>query len=103
MKKSKYAVFISLLLVVAIAIISIGAIIKKEEKIILQGVIECREYRIASKIAGRIESVNVSEGDKVTAGELLYTISTPELQTKLTQATAARAAAEAVTPATFRN
>ena len=96
MKKSKYALFISLLLVVAIAIISIGAIIKKEEKIILQGVIECREYRIASKIAGRIESVNVSEGNKVTAGELLYTISTPELQTKLTQATAARAAAEAL-------
>lgn len=96
MKKSKYIILISLLAVVAIAIITIGTILKREEHIVLQGVIECQQYRIASKIAGRIENIAVSEGDSVTAGELLYTISTPELHTKLTQVTAAKEAAEAL-------
>ena len=96
MKKSNYTILISLLAVVAIAIITIGTILKREEHIVLQGVIECQQYRIASKIAGRIENIAVSEGDSVTAGELLYTISTPELHTKLTQVTAAKEAAEAL-------
>ena len=96
MNKRKYTIFISGLIIFAIAIIITGAVLKNEEKIILQGVIECRQYRVASKIAGRIESLKVAEGDNVTAGELLYTISTPELHTKLTQATAAKEAALAL-------
>ena len=73
--------------------IIVGSILKKEEQVLLQGVVECRQYRIGSKIGGQIERVDVSQGDSVTVGQILYTISTPELETKLIQATAARQAA----------
>lgn len=96
MKKSKYTIYISLIAVVAIAIIIVGSILKKEEQILLQGVVECHQYRIGSKVGGQIERVDVSQGDSVTVGQILYTISTPELETKLIQATAARQAAKAL-------
>ena len=96
MNRGKYLIFIILLAITAIIIVFIGIAIKKNKKVVLQGVIECREYRVASKIAGKIETLHISEGDSVTIGELLYTISTPELQTKLSQAIAAKDAAMAL-------
>lgn len=96
MKRGKYLIFIILLAIAAIVILFVGTAINSHKKTLLQGVIECREYRVASKIAGRIESLQVSEGDSVRAGELLYTISTPELRTKLSQALAAKDAAVAL-------
>lgn len=62
----------------------------------IQGVVECRSYRSSSKLAGRIDSLFVSEGDMVVKGELLYAISTPELDAKLRQVVALEAAAEAI-------
>ena len=96
MNRGKYVILIILLAITAVIIISIGTAIKENQKLVLQGVIECREYRIASKIAGKVETLHVTEGDSVTTGELLYTISTPELQTKLSQAIAAKDAATAL-------
>ena len=96
MNRGKYVILIILLAITAVIIISIGTAIKENQKLVLQGVIECREYRIASKIAGKVETLHVTEGDSVTTGELLYTISTPELQTKLSQAIAAKDAAIAL-------
>jgi HlyD family secretion protein len=96
MNRGKYLIFIILLAITAIIIVFIGISIKKNKEVVLQGVIECREYRIASKIAGKIETLYISEGDSVTIGELLYTISTPELQTKLSQAIAAKDVAMAL-------
>lgn len=96
MNRGKYLIFIILLAITAIIIVFIGISIKKNKEVVLQGVIECREYRVASKIAGKIETLHISEGDSVTIGELLYTISTPELQTKLSQAIAAKDAAMAL-------
>ena len=63
---------------------------------IIQGTAECRTYRASSKIPGRIDSMFVSEGRWVEQGELLYTISTPELRAKLKQAAALESAAEAL-------
>ena len=96
MNRGKYLIFIILLAITAIIIVFIGISIKENKKVVLQGVVECREYRVASKIAGKIETLHISEGDSVTIGELLYTISTPELQTKLSQAIAAKDAAMAL-------
>lgn len=67
-----------------------------ENVAILEGVVECRTYRVSSKLAGRIDSLMVEEGDWVLEGDLLYTISTPELDAKLQQVTALEAAAEAL-------
>ena len=85
---------LAILLVVSIFIIR-GCVAHRDRPII-QGVVECRTYRASSKLAGRIDSLFVSEGDYVEQGELLYTISTPELDAKLRQVAALEMAAEAM-------
>lgn len=62
----------------------------------LQAQIQAREYKVSSKIAGRIESVLVKKGDKVKKGDLIFTIESPELEAKLTQAKAGYEAAKAL-------
>ncbi len=61
----------------------------------LQGQIDAQQYSVSSKVAGRIEDVRVKKGQIVQAGELIFTLSTPELDAKLTQAQAGEAAAAA--------
>ena len=53
-------------------------------------------YKASSKIAGRIEEMKVEQGDHVTKGQLLYVLSTPELDAKLRQAEAVKSAATAL-------
>ena len=96
MKYIKRIIIPLLLLTITATIIIVGAIIKKREDITLQGVITARQYRAASKIAGQIDSIYISEGEYITKGQLLYTLTTPELETKLTQAVAAESAAQAL-------
>lgn len=79
-----------------IAVIAIGHILKKREPILLQGYVECATYRASSKIAGRIDTLYVEQGDVVHRGELLYRLTTPELDAKLEQVEAMRSAASAM-------
>lgn len=81
--------------IIAILIIT-GYWLKRTEPIIIQGTVECTTYRASSKIAGRIIEMNLHEGQHVSKGELLYTLSTPELDAKLQQAEAAKSAASAL-------
>lgn len=62
----------------------------------IEGMAECTTYRASSKVAGRIEALYVEEGDSVVEGALLYRLSTPELQAKLTQAEALERVASAL-------
>lgn len=62
----------------------------------LQGQVEATQINVASKIPGRIDSILVKEGDMVETGQILAIISTPEIDSQLSQAEAVRAAAEAV-------
>ncbi len=62
----------------------------------LQGQIEAQQYNVSSKIAGRIEGVEVKKGDLVESGQLIFTIDSPEIEAKLTQAKAGQEAAEAL-------
>lgn len=64
--------------------------------ILLQGRVECTTYRAASKIPGRIAQMMVREGQRVEQGEVLYTLTTPELDARLAQTDALRSAAEAL-------
>ena len=93
----KKIILIAAATVVAIAIIAIaGYWLKHTEPIIIQGTVECTTYKASSKIAGRIVEMNLHEGERVTKGELLYTLSTPELEAKLQQVEAAKSAATAL-------
>ncbi len=62
----------------------------------LQGQIEAREYSISSKLPGRIARVLVRRGDQVTAGQTIFTLASPEIEAKLDQAEAGKAAAGAL-------
>lgn len=88
-----YAIIIALL---SLALIKVARYLDHINRSTIQGVVECRTYRASSKIAGRIDSLFVAEGEWVDKGDLLYSLSTPELDAKLRQVTALEAAAEAI-------
>ena len=94
MKRTLYIVVMLALLLVGI--ITLIRYFGRVNRPVIQGVVECRSYRASSKLAGRIDSMYVAEGDLVYMGELLYTISTPELDAKLKQVAALEAEAEAI-------
>ncbi|PAF45100.1 efflux RND transporter periplasmic adaptor subunit [Helicobacter sp. 11S02596-1] len=67
---------------------------------ILQGQINAREYSVSSKLAGRIDQIFVKKGTQVKKGDVIYTIKSPELEAKLTQAQASYEAAKAMSDET---
>jgi len=62
---------------------------------VLQGEIDAQSYNISSKIPGRISKVFVKKGDFVHKGDIVFTLSSPEVEAKLAQAEAAKDAAGA--------
>ncbi|MFA6677487.1 MAG: efflux RND transporter periplasmic adaptor subunit [Bacteroidales bacterium] len=78
-----------------IVVVIIGWVVARPEPVILQGEADASEYRISSKVPGHIEVYLCKEGDQIKEGDTLALIESPELQAKLAQAEAAKAAAEA--------
>ena len=62
----------------------------------IQGMVDANEVRITSKVTGRIAAFHVEEGQAVRAGQLLYTLTSPEVAAKSRQAGGALASAEAL-------
>lgn len=96
MDKKKIILIAAVTIAVIVIIAVTGYWLKRTEPIIIQGTVECTTYKASSKIAGRIVEMNLHEGQRVTKGELLYTLSTPELDAKLQQAEAAKSTATAL-------
>ena len=63
---------------------------------IIQGQAEADEYRVSSKVPGRILEFRVKEGEKVKAGDTLAILEAPDVMAKLSQAQAAEQAAQAI-------
>lgn len=61
----------------------------------IQGQVEVTEYRVSSKVPGRIARILVEEGQKVEAGDTLALLEAPDVEAKLSQAQSAEAAAQA--------
>ncbi|MBR6655665.1 MAG: efflux RND transporter periplasmic adaptor subunit [Alistipes sp.] len=95
MKKINLSLIIVLLLLISI-IAFIGYRWGRSDRVAVQGFVECRTLRLASKIAGRIDKMFVEEGDSVRKGDTLYIISTPELDAKLSQVEAVLSGAKAI-------
>lgn len=95
MKRSNIFGVIAALLGVVAVVSLISWFLIREEPVILQGEADVTSYKASSKIAGRIDKMLVEQGQKVTKGELLYILSTPEIDAKLRQAKAAQMAAGA--------
>lgn len=95
--KTKHIIIYTILIIALITLlVLIARHFTRLNKPIIQGVVESKTYVASSKVAGRIDSLFVNEGDNVTKGELLYTISTPELDAKLRQVEALQSEAEAL-------
>ncbi len=63
---------------------------------VIQGEIEVSEYRVSSKVPGRILELRVKEGDYVHVGDTLAILDAPEVEAKKAQAQSAEEAASAM-------
>lgn len=97
MAKKNYNLLIGVLALIAIVLIVsvIGYYVSKPKAIVIQGEAEATEYRLSGKVPGRIEEFRAEEGQQVRKGDTLVIIDSPEIRSKLAEANAARAAAEA--------
>ena len=55
---------------------------------------EVTEYRVSSKVPGRILEFRVKEGQQINAGDTLAILEAPDVVAKMEQARAAEAAAQ---------
>jgi HlyD family secretion protein len=84
--------FVAVVIIVAV----IGVLALDRDPDTIQGQVEVGEYRVSSKVPGRILELRVKEGDYVKAGDTLAVIDAPEVRAKMEQAQGAEAAASAL-------
>ena len=84
--------FVAVVIIVAV----IGVLALDRDPDTIQGQVEVGEYRVSSKVPGRILELRVKEGDFVKAGDTLAIIDAPEVRAKMEQAQGAEAAASAI-------
>lgn len=83
-------------LVIVIAIVAlIGFVALSNGTEFVQGQAEADEYRVSSKVPGRILEYRVKEGQKVKAGDTLAILEAPDVEAKLAQVRAVQDAAQA--------
>ena len=87
-----------LLVIIAVfaAVISLSIyFFSNSEPTYLQGQVEAKQINVAPKVPGRVKAIYKQEGDAVHKGDLLLELESTELDAKLSQAEAARLAAQA--------
>ena len=80
--------------VIIVAVIGFFAFGRDPE--VIQGQVEVSEYRVSSKVPGRILEIRVKEGDFVKVGDTLAILDAPEVRAKMEQAQSAENAASAL-------
>ena len=91
---NKLLAFLTLLGVIALVAV-VGFFMLRKGPEIIQGQAEVDEYRVSSKVPGRILEFRVKEGQTVQAGDTLAILEAPDIAAKMEQARAAEAAAQA--------
>ena len=81
---------------VVIIVALIGYLALDRDPDMIQGQVEVDEYRVSSKVPGRILELRAKEGDIVHKGDVLAILDAPEVQAKKVQAESARNAASAI-------
>ena len=82
--------------VVIIIVALIGIFTLGRDPEVMQGQVEVSEYRVSSKVPGRILEIRVKEGDYVKAGDTLAILDAPDVRAKMEQARSAEDAASAL-------
>ena len=86
--------FLTLTGVIAL-VAGVGFFMLRKGPEIIQGQAEVDEYRVSSKVPGRILEFRVKEGQTVQKGDTLALLEAPDIAAKMEQARAAEAAAQA--------
>lgn len=81
--------FLTLLGVIAIVAV-VGFFMLRKGPEIIQGQAEVTEYRVSSKVPGRILEFRVKEGQQVNAGDTLAILEAPDVVAKMEQGTRRR-------------
>ena len=89
-----YAILGFAVVVIIVALIGFFALGRDPE--LIQGQVEASEYRVSSKVPGRILEIRVKEGDYVKVGDTLAILDAPEVRAKMEQARSAEDAASAL-------
>jgi len=84
--------FVAVVVIVAL----IGFLALDRNPDVIQGEVEVEEYRVSSKVPGRIVELRAREGDFVKAGDTLAILEAPEVMAKMSQAQSAVDAASAM-------
>lgn len=93
-------VAISVFLIVVMGVALIGYFVFGNEPEEIQGQVDCREYRISTKLPGRIVRIMVEEGDYIHVGDTLAILDVPEMDAQEEAAKATEGAAKAVSEMT---
>lgn len=97
-KSQKNSIVLAILGFTAVVVIAgmIGYFTLGKADDVIQGEIEVSEYRVSSKVPGRILELRVKEGDYVHVGDTLAILDAPEVEAKKTQAESAEDVAAAM-------
>ena len=93
-KNILYAILGFVIVVILMGLIGFFALGRDPE--LVQGQVEVSEYRVSSKVPGRILEIRVKEGDYVKVGDTLAILDAPEVMAKMQQAQGAESAASAM-------
>lgn len=95
MEKKNYSLLTGVIALLAVILIVsvVGYIVSRPKETVIQGEAEATEYRVSGKVPGRIEEFCAVEGQQVRKGDTLVLIDSPEIRSKIAEASAARAAA----------
>ena len=83
-------------IVIAIVVLIVVGLCLPERADIIQGQVETTDYRVSSKVPGRVLEIRVGEGDMVRKGDTLVILEAPDVSAKLDQASALYEAAQAL-------
>ncbi len=93
---SKKTIITSAIIVAILAFIGYTMVVVLQKKpTVLQGEVEATQFKVSSKLAGRVQEIAVKKGQKVNKGDLIFSIESPEVNAKMDEAVAARSAASA--------
>ncbi len=84
MKKGKFFIFLLLLVLLATGYFFYST--DRTGDTVLIGIVDANQVIVSSKIAGRVEKLNVDEGSQVKAGDLIAEIDSAELEAQKTAA-----------------
>ena len=96
MKRSNVIGIAAAAAVIILAVVLISWYLDRRAPLLRPGTVDGTTSTASSTVPGRIDQMKVEEGQQVEKGQLLYMLSTPELDAKLQQAEAVKSAAAAL-------